>query len=213
MSFEVDEFLFSALAALDPREVCAKMNCRFDEALGRYYLNCWGDDYSIDCDRKQLSRVGGTGVDPHEYLPVFLINYLIQGKGVPLSDELISEKDMAGGVGFFRGPHEIPTTMISTRFKNDLDLLSNCCERLGGQLLNMADRSYLFQPLAHVSIALLYWVGDEDFPPEAKLLFDKSIAQNLALDSIYALAVDFCSRISQIAGVMGEARYCLTPRR
>ena len=198
MNYEVDDFLFIALAALDPREVCVKMNCRFDEALGRYYLNCWGEEYYIDCGRKHLSRVGGSSVVPHEYFPVFLINYLLQGKGVPLSDELISEKDMTGGVTFFRGPHEIPTTMITTRFKNDLDLLSNCCERLDGQSLEMADRSYLFHPLAHVSIALLYWVGDEDFPPEAKLLFDKSITQNLALDSIYALAVDFCSRISRI---------------
>lgn len=47
------------------------------------------------------------------------------------------------------------------------------------------------------SIALLYWLGDEEFPAEAKLLLDKSISGSLALDSVYALAVDACSRVSQ----------------
>jgi len=34
--------------------------------------------------------------------------------------------------------------------------------------------------------------GDEDFPSEARLLFDRTIQQHLPLDIIYALAVEVC---------------------
>ncbi len=38
---------------------------------------------------------------------------------------------------------------------------------------DMADAAYIFYPVPHISLALLYWVGDEEFPAEAKLLFDQ----------------------------------------
>jgi hypothetical protein len=42
----------------------------------------------------------------------------------------------------------------------------------------------------------VYWVGDEDFPAEAKVLFDKTIIDHLALDIVFALAVLVCNRIA-----------------
>ena len=60
----------------------------------------------------------------------------------------------------------------------------------------MADAAASFMITPRTPVAVLYWQGDEDFPPEAKILYDQSIAGYFALDAIYALAVDICSRLS-----------------
>jgi hypothetical protein len=39
--------------------------------------------------------------------------------------------------------------------------------------------------------------GDDEFPSESKLLFDKSITAHLALDIIYALAQEVCGRVAK----------------
>ncbi len=44
-------------------------------------------------------------------------------------------------------------------------------------------------------VVVLHWQGDEDFPPEAHMLFDRSICRFLALDVVFALAVEICIRI------------------
>ena len=196
MSYEIDEILFNSLVEYRPAEVCQRTQCRYDLARSSYYLTCWGDEYVVDCKNKKIDRLTSNFSEPHDYLPVFIINYLMQFKNIPLSGEWISEKDIPGGATFFRGPHEIPTPLITSQFNNDLGEFARSCEHLNGRPLSMADAAYVFNPVPHISIALLYWMGDDEFPPEAKLLFDKSISGNLALDTVYALAVDACSRVS-----------------
>ena len=109
----------------------------------------------------------------------------------------ISEKEIPGGPTFFRGPHALPTDLITKRFGNDLAAFGKRCASLKGSPLEMADAAYRFDIVPRVPVAVLYWCGDEEFPAEAKLLFDKSIARRLATDVVYALAVGVCERLGR----------------
>jgi len=61
----------------------------------------------------------------------------------------------------------------------------------------MADASFVFNITPRIPIAVLFWDGDDEFPTDAKILFDKTIIKHLSADIIYTLAVDICSRISR----------------
>jgi hypothetical protein len=65
---------------------------------------------------------------------------------------------------------------------------------------NMADAAYRFQIAPRIPVAVLYWTGDEDFPAESKILYDRTIAEHLAADIIFALAVVICERIGKAPG-------------
>ncbi len=197
MNYEIDDMLFDALEGFRPAEVCLRTKCRYDGDKQCYYLNYWGDEYRVDCRNKTITAAALPDSSSLGYLPVFIINYLMQIQSAPLTGEWVSEKDLPGGVTFFRGPHEIPTSLISSRFGNDLEKFSRVCRRLKGQPAGMADAAYVFYPLPHLSLALLYWTGDEEFPAAAKLLLDKSASGNLALDTLYAFCVDACYRVSR----------------
>ena len=109
----------------------------------------------------------------------------------------ISEKDVPGGPTFFRGPHAIPSGLITRTFQNDVDAFCQRCSALQGEPVEMGDAAFRFQITEGVPVAVLYWRGDDDFPPEAKLLFDRSISRQLAADVIFALAVMVCSRVGR----------------
>lgn len=197
MSYEVDARLFNNLSECDPLEVCARTGCRYDQEKNHYHVGYWGDQFLVDCQVRRVEQCGSAPRKVHDYVPIFLLNYLMQAREVLFVGEWISEKDMVGGATFFRGPHEVPTRLISSRFGNDIASFSHCCERLQGVAIEMADAAYLFTPCPHISVAMLYWLGDDEFPAEVKLLFDRSIAGIFALDTIYALVVDICSRLSR----------------
>lgn len=192
----VDKRIFEELAKRDPKEIVMPPFCDYSETEECYTVSAWGGKYEVKPHSAGLRAIEGS-TEPHPYFYIFLVNYLLAGKIEKPQGDWISEKDLVGGVTFFRGPHTIPTHFITERFGDDLDSLQKECEKLGGAALDMADCSYQFNIIGSVHISLLYWQGDEDFPADAKLLMDKSVAGTLPLDVVYSLLCAICFRIGK----------------
>ncbi len=191
----IDAIYFKELAEQNPEDVCRRALCRYDDVKKCYNLSIWGDEYAIYPHELKIDRLSKRFQSPHEYLYVFIIHYLLKSKETELFKEWISEKDIPGGATFFRGPHEIPTNLISSRYSGDIEKFRKTCDQLGGIPLNLADAAYVFKITPRIPVAVLYWDGDDEFPPESKILYDKSVTEHLASDIIFALAVDICTRI------------------
>jgi len=192
----IDKIFFRELAEKDPKDVCQRALCNYDKDKKSYNVTIWGDDFAVFPHEFKIDCIAGKSVQRHyEYFYLFIIHYLLTVKEREIFNQWVSEKDIPGGAGFFRGPHEIPTSLIVEKFKNNIEEFKNKCVQLGGTPLDMADAAYVFNITPKIPIAVLYWEGDDEFPAESKILFDKSVSAHLALDIIYALAVDICKRI------------------
>ena len=189
---------FHQLAAADPQAICSRVPCGYDPQSGIFSLTAWDVNYRIDPAARNISAVDA-GRSLHDYFDIFLLHYLLNDHKLYTQGEWISEKDMPGGPTFFRGPHAIPTEWISRRFGNDLGSFTRCCSRLSGAPLDLADAAFEFTIVPHIKVALLYWIGDDDFPAEAKILYDKSLTDFFALDVVYALAITVCNRFGNDA--------------
>jgi Domain of unknown function (DUF3786) len=191
----IDQSYFTELAAADPTTICRKGRCSYLFDQRQFALQIWGAQFLIDPGKRKIEHRVASGSPFHQYFDVFIIYYLLRAQDISLSGEWISEKDLPGGPTFFRGPHQIPTDLITQRFDNDILEFKSCCARLGGSPLDMADAAFCFSLTPDIPVAVLYWRGDEDFPAEAKLLFDRSMTELLSLDVVFALAVGVCAKI------------------
>jgi len=196
MSRAVDPCHFKDLAQMAPTDVCRRALCGYDVNQKSYALSVWGEDYNIFPDVCRITRPGDPTWEVTTFLGLFTVHYLLKSKEIPIRKEWISVKDIPGGVTFFRGPHQIPTDLIEKRFGDNLHGFRDICAQLGGMTLDMADEAYSFKIAPRISVAVLLWRGGDEFPAESKLLFDKSIGEHLALDIIFALAVEICSRFA-----------------
>jgi len=199
MTTSIDHNYFHELAKAAPGIICRHGRCRFQPVEKRYSLDIWGEEYIVDCGEHRIERASGQHPDPHEFFYLFVIYYLLLTQDIKTNGEWISENDLPGGATFFRGPHLVPTELISGRFGNDLDGFKKCCEKLGGRAINLGDAAFRFDIAPDIPVAVIYWQGDEDFPAEAGLLYDRSIIKLLPLDIVFALAVAVCARISRMA--------------
>jgi len=186
---------FQELAEQDPKDVCRRTLCKYDDKNKSYTLSVWGDEYAVYPHEFKIDRITNNFQSPHDLFYLFIIYYLLKSKELEISNEWISEKDIPGGVTFFRGPHKIPTHLISNKYSNNIKEFRKRCEQLHGIPLDMADAAYSFKITSHISVAVLYWAGDDDFPPESKILYDKTITEHLASDILFALAVEICKKI------------------
>lgn len=192
----LDDSYFSELQTALPEVVCRNEHITHMPDKKQYSVTIWGDRYLIDPFGSSFDTSSITNPQPHEYFYLFILYYLLRIKDFPLVDEWISEKDLPGGPTFFRGPHLVPTHLISETFGNDIDAFSAWCKKQGGIPIDMGDAAFRFQITPDIPVVVLYWLGDEDFPAEAKILFDKSIAEQLPLDIVFALVVAVCDRVS-----------------
>ncbi len=197
MTSAVDKTYFQELVEQNPQEICRRLACRYNEAERYYAITVWGDEYAVHPHECKISRLADEGREPHELFYFFIVYYLLRSKAAGISGQWISEKDIPGGPTFFRGPHAIPTHLISCRFESDVNAFCRRCEQLGGSSLDMADAAFCFEITPKIPVAVLYWSGDDDFPAEAKILYDKSICEHLTPDVVFSLAVEICRRIGR----------------
>lgn len=189
--------LFADLDRLDPRDVCRRARCRYDPQRHCYEIWAWTVCCRVFPAAGVIKYRAAPSNTPHAYFGVFVLHYLLHAVDVDPTGEWISVKDLPGGQTFFRGPHTVPTHWITDRFGNDLNAFESRCRLLDSRVLAMADSAYCFSITDRIPAAVLYWQGDADFAPQAGLLFDKTVGAHLALDIVYALAVDICDRLGR----------------
>jgi len=195
MTNRIDNSYFVELAEQKPTDICRQALCSYDTENRSYRIRLWVNEYEINPEQCTVTGVNDTFIPPHEYFDLFIIYYLLRAKEIRVTGEWISDKDMVGGATFFRGPHDIPTELVSNRFHNDIEAFKKRCEELQGTPIDMGDAAFTFRIAPRIPVTVLYWTGDEDFPPEAKLLYDRSITEHLSLDIIFALVFEVCTRI------------------
>ena len=192
----VDQSYFQELAERNPAEVCRTALCRHDSSTHTYLLSVWGEDYLIDPRNFFIAKKATPDSKVNVLLGLFIIYYLLHVKEMDVSGQWISEKEVPGGAAFFRGPHTVPGYLIAERYGDHLGEFKKKCGTLGGTPIDMADAAFAFSITPRIPVAVLLWEGDTEFPPEAKLLFDKTIADQLPPDVIFSLSVEICNRIA-----------------
>ncbi len=195
--------LWQALAALEPAEVGRRTLA--EAGPGGYSLGFLDRRYRVE---PEAGRIGGPQADPlleDADFELLVLTYLTQAADTPAEGTWISEKDLPGGSQFFRGPHGLPLQPLLARFGEDLAGFRRAAERLGGNPLPYGDAAYGFTALPRIPAGCLLWVGDEEFPARAGLLFDRSLARHLPLDVVLALAHCLVLRLLEAAGPVGPA--------
>ncbi len=193
----VDITNFIDLKNCDVQEVVSRTRCKFDTALNQYEVSIWGYEYVVDLIEYKIFPKHSESPVYNGLIDLFILYFLMKSKDIKPSGKWVSQKDIPGGAGFFRGPHTIPTQTLTQRFGDDLSLFTGACKKADGKALSLADASFSFQITPTIPVAVLYWKGDQDFSSEAKLLFDQTIQAHLPLDIIFCLAVDVCYRLEK----------------
>ncbi|HDZ91691.1 MAG: DUF3786 domain-containing protein [Deltaproteobacteria bacterium] len=199
MTHTIDQRHFKDLGKMDPEDVCRRAQCGYDRDGGCYSLTVWGEEYKIYPAQSRIVRLWDGRDDMNILFALFIVQYLLTARDIPVIGEWVSEKDLPDGAAFFRGPHAIPTHLIAKRYGDSPGEFCERCELLHGTALDLADEAYSFRIAPRIPVAVLLWEGDDEFPAESKVLFDRTIGEHLALDVIFGLAVEICAKVADCA--------------
>ncbi len=123
---------------------------------------------------------------------VLLLHYLegtcSSGGAVP-SGEWISFQDLPDGRFYMDAFIKRAKDPLLRTFGDNPGLMTGLTKRVyGASPLDFGDFSVAIRALPLIQVALVLWEGDEEFPPEGNILFDKSISKFLSAEDTAWLA-------------------------
>jgi hypothetical protein len=119
---------------------------------------------------------------------ILILHYLLNASGdLPTGRTIDFRQVPEGGFYWSAFISRAHKPLLST-FGHDLDLYVKVAASLGGESVPLGDAAARFMALPRVPITHVLYGGDEEFPPEATILFDETIPRYLPTEDIAALA-------------------------
>ena len=174
-----EEVLFSfyeeKFKGLDPADVTQRLPfVTFDSTAFR--LTLLGTEYTITWP--------AYSIEPKPALPVqtFLLRRLLEGSSKVWLGTWKTFREMPWGE-MYNTPY---TGRVLTRaaftFGFKLPKFAAACERVGGRKLSHGDEGYEFDFFGPFKMQILMWAGDDEFPPNAQVLYTENFADCFAAE-------------------------------
>jgi hypothetical protein len=119
---------------------------------------------------------------------VLILHYLVTTGGEPVKGECIDFRQVPGGGFYWTAFVSRAKKPLLETFGADPDLYLRVAVQLGGMPQDLGDAAAQFQAFPLIPITHVLWRGDEEFPPDASILFDETIPRHLPTEDIAALS-------------------------
>ena len=123
-------------------------------------------------------------ITPTAVLPVqtFLLRYLLEAKTVAWAGEWKTFRDMPWGELYIKPYTGRVLTRAAFTFGTRLEAFKKGAEKLGGQPVSHGDAGFEFSLIGDYRLRILVWEGDEEFPPNAQVLYSENFADGFAAE-------------------------------
>ncbi|MDI6829825.1 MAG: DUF3786 domain-containing protein [Actinomycetota bacterium] len=125
--------------------------------------------------------------------------YLAKARAGPLASRWIPYRELKDGLFYSKSFAETVEEKLCRRFGEDLEGMAAACEALGGRRVDQGDLGLVLNTLPRLPLLIIAWKGDEEFPPNLRILFDASATDYLNAFELRMLCGEVSSRIIAVA--------------
>ena len=131
---------------------------------------------------------------------ILILHYLTRAKGTPLSNKVITYKELPEGVNYFPTFYKRAINPIVNHFGNEPRRLLDVARILGGHEANYGDAAVTIDAFSRVPITLVLWKSDDEFAPDGNIMFDSAISDYLPTEDIIVLCELITWRLVRLLG-------------
>ena len=112
----------------------------------------------------------------------FLLRYLLECKDVAWKSQWKTFREMPWGEMYITPYTGRVLTRAAFTFGTRLDAFRAAAERMGAIPVPHGDAGFLFELVGGYRMQILAWAGDEEFPPNAQVLYSDNFAEGFAAE-------------------------------
>ena len=142
-------------------------------------------------------------VEPDKEIPlqeqVLILHYLSAAEIPTASGHWISYREIPGATFYFGAFIKRAVDPLKKVFGQNLTGFTKAAGQLHAKKIDNGDAAFEFKVLPAVPLQLIIWSGDEEFPPEANILFDNTVGKILSPEDVAWLAGMVVYRLMALA--------------
>ena len=164
---------------LDPAEAAQRTDVKWDGK--EFYVNLLDRDFAISHPVYSIRALDGGAIPP---LPTqtFLLRYLLESKQVAWAGEWKTFREMPWGEMYIKPYTGRVLTRAAFTFGTRVAAFKAACEKMGAQPVNHGDAGFRFKLIGGFEMQILVWEGDDEFPPNAQILYTDNFAEGFAAE-------------------------------
>lgn len=180
--------LRTTLRELDPHTLSKLTACSYhadDSVRGEFRLRVLEQEYTLSYP-EYVACEASTGKQASIPIQALLVYYFQHADGARIADRWVAFSELPEGRFYNQAFQGYTGRELARSFGEDIDQFAQIVENLPqaqtNQHVKIGDRSFPILALPRVPLLLVFWQGDEDFPPSYQILFDASVAHYLPTD-------------------------------
>ncbi len=165
---------------LEPASVMARLEgVKWDGK--EFFVTLMGREYAIAHPVFAIRALDGGKLPP---LPTqtFLLRYLLESRDVAWAGEWKTFREMPWGEMYITPYTGRVLTRAAFTFGTRVAAFRAGAEKMGALPLKHGDAGYQFDLIGGYKMQILVWEGDEEFPPNAQVLYSDNFASGFAAE-------------------------------
>ena len=144
-----------------------------------FRLTLLGRTYAIAHPSYEIKAEDG-GNAPSLQAQTFLLRYLLESKAAAWEGEWKTFREMPWGEMYIKPYTGRVLTRAAFTFGTRLDAFRAAAEKMGALPLTNGDAGFEFDLIGKFRMRILVWAGDEEFPPNAQVLYSDNFETGFA---------------------------------
>ena len=165
---------------LNPEEATARLSdVRWDGK--EFTVRLLGRDFAISHPDYAIRALDDGAIPP---LPAqtFLLRYLLESRDIRWGGEWKTFREMPWGEMYIKPYTGRVLTRAAFTFGTRIQAFRTACEKMGAIPLPHGDAGYQFDLIGGYRMRILVWEGDDEFPPNAQVLYSDNFADGFAAE-------------------------------
>ena len=165
--------------SLNPQEAAERTGIQWDG--NEFLVTLLGRSYAISHPIYSIRAVDDGPIPP---LPAqtFLLRYLLESKKTAWLGEWKTFREMPWGEMYIKPYTGRVLTRAAFTFGTRLDAFNKGAKAMGATPVNHGDAGWEFCLIGDYRMRILVWEGDDEFPPNAQVLYSDNFAQGFAAE-------------------------------
>ena len=181
-----------------PSKLVMYSGCEQD-ADGDFRLSFFWQEYVISSTDFTVRRAKDDA-EPSSFVQSLILSYLVTADGTTPSRRWIGFRELPEGMFYVQAFRGYTGIRLVRQLEGGIEAFRRGAESLESKPLEeIGDAGYVFSLLPRIRVAVVYWRGDEEFPSQARVLFEDTAAHYMSTDGLAILGSHLVGQILKAA--------------
>lgn len=153
----------------------------------------------IDLDSREIKYVTPRPAIVDSHIQVLVLHYLMGAGNAQLVNRFVTFREFEGGALYYSAFKARAIDTLVTEFGEKPDILRHIGDAIKAEPLDKGDVAFKLNFFPKMPVGVLLWVGDEEVPTSANMLFDVNAGKVLPTEDISVVGGATSRRLIEIS--------------